>query len=305
MDNQKILQRGYLVDDFRVFRLKDASLGDIPFHYHDFHKIILFLAGECDYIIEGRTWHLSPRDIIFVRSGEIHRPIPRKGVPYERIVIYIAPRFLRKFPSAQKTGRSFENGGEKTSPSPESQESLGQCFIMARDERSVMHLTAGHTHDLLFHMEKFERVSHESGYLNGLYTEMLFVELMILLNRAMIDGELDETSAAFDKKIQPVITFINDHLTEKIDIDELAKKFFVSRSYLMHRFKDATGYGIQKYITKKRLGLARARLVEERDETISAIGESVGFEEYVTFLRAFKSEFHSTPADYRKQYERK
>ena len=81
-------KKGYLISDFRVFRLKDAALKPIPFHYHDFHKIIMFLDGAVDYVIEGKTYHLAPRDIVFVTAGEIHCPIfTDESKDYERIVI--------------------------------------------------------------------------------------------------------------------------------------------------------------------------------------------------------------------------
>ena len=284
MDKEEIKQRGYLVENFRVFRLDDATLAPIPFHYHDFHKLIIFLSGTCDYIIEGREWHLAPRDIVFVRAGEIHRPIPQNGVPYERIVIYIAPLFLERFRA--------DDGN-----------TLARCFHSTHDSSSVMHLTEGHTHDLLFHIEKLERVSREHGFANGLYTEMLFIEFMILLNRAIIGGELDTTAVTCDKKIQPVIEHLAAHITEPVDIDALAAKFFISRSYLMHRFKDATGYGVRQYVTKKRLHLSRTLLIEQSDEPVASIGTACGFTDYLSFLRAFKKEFKENPDEYRKAHQ--
>ena len=94
-------KKGYLLRDFRVFRLKDAHLAPILFHYHDFHKIILFLSGNAEYIIEGRSYPLAARDIIFVSAGEIHRPVLHAGAPYERIVIYVAPAFLARYTRGQ------------------------------------------------------------------------------------------------------------------------------------------------------------------------------------------------------------
>ena len=116
-------KKGYLVSDFRVFRLKDAALKPIPFHYHDFHKIIMFLDGAVDYVIEGKTYHLAPRDIVFVAAGEIHRPVfTDDNKEYERIVIYVAPDFLRRW--QQQNAEHVD---------------LAQCFTYARDNSSVMH----------------------------------------------------------------------------------------------------------------------------------------------------------------------
>lgn len=130
-------KKGYLSSDFRVFHLHDRKLRDIPFHYHDFHKIILFLGGHVDYIIEGKTYHLRPNDIVFVTAGEIHRPVFLDDeAAYERIVIYIAPDFLRRLDTRAK---------------------LSQCFTEAREHGSVMHQLPNRSHDLLFHMDKLEK----------------------------------------------------------------------------------------------------------------------------------------------------
>ena len=37
---------GYLDEDFRLFHLRDQAQKNYSFHYHDFHKIIIFLAGK-------------------------------------------------------------------------------------------------------------------------------------------------------------------------------------------------------------------------------------------------------------------
>lgn len=60
---------GYLHDDFKIFHLKDTSMRPIDFHYHDFHKILIFRKGNISYNVEGRTYDLIPGDIVFVPAG--------------------------------------------------------------------------------------------------------------------------------------------------------------------------------------------------------------------------------------------
>jgi len=72
---QEYEKKGYLIDAFKIFRLKDIPPHKIPFHYHSFDKIILFLNGKVDYIIEGKSYALIPRDIVFVSHNDIHRPV--------------------------------------------------------------------------------------------------------------------------------------------------------------------------------------------------------------------------------------
>ncbi|MBQ1335469.1 MAG: helix-turn-helix domain-containing protein [Selenomonadaceae bacterium] len=271
-------KKGSLLQDFRVFRLKDAAMKEIPFHYHDFHKIILFMQGKGDYIIEGKSYPLKPRDIIFVSAGEIHRPILSDTVPYERIVIYMAPEFLQRYSRGD--------------------ESLSACFRQAQTGSSVMHVMPGKNHDLLYHMEKLERNARSQGFANGLYTELLFIEFMILLNRALLDHEIEEFHEAdYNPKIQGLLQFINEHLFEDLPIDVLAAKSYMSKHYMMRRFKAETGYSIHQYITSKRLLHARSLLSGETP--VTRICYDCGFHDYSTFSRAFREMFHMTPKEYR------
>ena len=270
-------KKGYLLRDFRVFRLKDARLAPIPFHYHDFHKIILFLSGNAEYIIEGRSYPLAARDIIFVSAGEIHRPVLHAGAPYERIVIYVAPAFLARCTRGQ--------------------DNLANCFRRARETLRGMHAGTGLSHDLLFHMEKLEHTAHAKGFANGLYTEILFIEFMILLNRALLAHELGELHASsYDEKIQYILSYINEHLDADLSIDTLAGKIYLSKYYLMRKFKQETGYSIHQYITSKRLLAARHLL--SGNESVTDICYGCGFRDYSGFYRAFVKEFGESPRSY-------
>ena len=272
-------KKGYLIQAFKVFRLKDTALTPIPFHYHDFHKIILFLNGKASYIIEGKTYPLSPRDILFVSAGEIHRPVPAPDIPYERIVIYVAPDFLAR----------YQRGPED----------LAGCFQKAKLQSSVMHLNPGKSHDLLYHMEKLEASVQQTDFAHNLYTEILFIEFMILLNRSLLDHELSETHAAiYDKKILPLLQYINEHLSEELTVEHLAEQCYMSKFHMMRKFKAETGYSIHQYITNKRLLLARSLLTS--DLPLTKLCFDCGFKDYSTFSRAFKDLFHQTPKDYRK-----
>lgn len=281
----KSRKKGYLVSDFKVFRLSDAYLKPIPSHYHDFHKIILFLSGSVDYVIEGKTYALEPRDLVFVSAGEIHRPVFRgdtpNKVPYERIVIYVAPDFLKRW-----QGRKDESADLET------------CFIKARETASVMHQSPGTSHDLLFHMDKLEKASHGTGFASGLYTEILFIEFMILINRSLEEHELNALeTATYDQKIQGVLSYIGSHLAENLSVEILAAQAYLSKFYLMRKFKADTGYGLHQYIRSKRLLMARDLLKTEAP--IAEIADSVGFADYSTFSRSFKAMFGETPRDFR------
>ena len=92
-----------------------------------------------------------------------------------------------------------------------------------------------------------------------------------------------------------ILDFLNKNLTNRISIDELADKFYMSRYHLMHTFKEETGFTIGSYITTKRLLLARDMI---RDgSSVSVACDACGFGSYSSFIRAYRKQFHSTPTN--------
>ena len=66
---------GYLKEDFQYFHLHTRKMQEFQYHYHDFHKVLLFLQGDVSYHIEGRVFHLFPGDVVLISCGEIHKPV--------------------------------------------------------------------------------------------------------------------------------------------------------------------------------------------------------------------------------------
>ena len=133
-------------------------------------------------------------------------------------------------------------------------------------------------------------------YANELYQKLLFLEFLIQLNRITLHGGIEYINTfSSNKKIVEILDFLNKNLTNRISIDELADKFYMSRYHLMHTFKEETGCTIGSYITTKRLLLARDMI---RDgSSVSAACDACGFGSYSSFIRAYRKQFHSTPTN--------
>ena len=44
-------KRGYLNSDFKIFHLTDQISTEFEFHYHEFHKITIFISGNVQYFV--------------------------------------------------------------------------------------------------------------------------------------------------------------------------------------------------------------------------------------------------------------
>ena len=68
--------------------------------------------------------------------------------------------------------------------------------------------------------------------------KVLFLEFMIHLNRAARKNRLEFIDTQnYNLKIQEILQYVNDHLSEDLTIDGLAGRFFISKYYMMRLFK--------------------------------------------------------------------
>ncbi len=138
----------------------------------------------------------------------------------------------------------------------------------------------------------------DSDFAHELHHKLLFLEFLIQLNRAAGHNKIEfiETSAS-SEKILSILNYLNEHLTESISIDDLSSRFYLSRYYLMHTFKEQTGYSIGSYLSTKRLLLAKELILSGKP--ITDVCYECGFKNYSTFSRAYKKCFGESPRDLR------
>ena len=60
---------------FEIYHYCDAYLNEVALHHHDFYEIYYFMNGSVNYIIEGRTYNLSPGDLLLISPSELHQPL--------------------------------------------------------------------------------------------------------------------------------------------------------------------------------------------------------------------------------------
>ncbi len=271
------VKSGYLMEKFRLFHLKDNSPAEYAYHYHDFHKLIWFIKGDVEYHIEGKSYRLEPHDILLVNKGEIHKPFVNSSVIYERYVFYISSEYLE------------EHSEEKSS--------LDLCFLMSlREQGHVIRLSPALSRTLFETVKLLEKAEGGNEYAGEMYSRILFLKLLIELNRCCIHNpEVFHKTARYDKKIVEMIHYINENLAEDLTIEKLSAQFYLSKYHMMRKFKEETGYSMHQYILEKRILAAKNLILAGVPATAASM--ECGFKDYSTFSRAYKKLLGQLPSD--------
>ena len=86
--------------------------------------------------------------------------------------------------------------------------------------------------------------------------------------------------------LQKAIEYIEEHLTDRINYDEIAKQGFSSTFHFQRVFSILCGYTLGEYIRKRRLTLAGKELLLGNQKIID-IALKYGYENPDSFSRAF------------------
>ena len=84
-------------------------------------------------------------------------------------------------------------------------------------------------------------------------------------------------------------------------LEDLAKKFFISKYHLARLFKQRTNKTVIQYLNTTRVMNAQRKIMETR-KSLTEISNETGFASLTHFSRIFKSETNQTPSEYRRNY---
>lgn len=270
---------GYLNDNFKIFHIKDKKDIKFEYHHHDFSKIVILIDGDLTYYIEGKAYILKPWDILFVNKNEIHKPVVNPDKYYERIVIWLNPDFMAKYAQGNND--------------------LLKCFEVAiKNNYNLLRLNMKSIEVIKNLIQDIQSCNNSNEFGSEILKESLFVQLMVLMNRLFLnsDKNRDIEDIQYDKTIEGVLNYINSNLENNLSIDTIASEFFISKYYLMRKFKNQIGSSIHNYVVQKRLILARSLISDGL--SMSSVCSRCGFNDYSSFVRAFKKVYGVSPSNY-------
>ena len=122
--------------------------------------------------------------------------------------------------------------------------------------------------------------------------------------RAVTDGSSDlagQTSGASHPAVVAAMRLLDAAPERQWTLADLAGELHLARGYVVRLFKSATGLPPMAYLARHRVELA-ATLLLHSDQSITQIGEAVGWADASLFARRFKAHFGLSATTYRERF---
>lgn len=244
-------------------------------HRHeDFLEIILIREGAGSFSIDGREVAVRAGDLVIYNSNIIHdeRTGPDKPLSWFCVAL-----------------KNIQGPGLR--PNCLIRDGISPVFRSGELFTMFDHLC-----ELLFDQLVQERPGHAVAT-HHLAQALLAMTRQIILQA---EGHIDLGSEN-EPLAHRVITYLDDHFSEAISLEQLAGLFKVSTYYLAHVFKERFGYSPLQYVSRHRIGEAQSLLIST-DLSITEIASRVGYDSPSHFNRQFSKYVGMPPRRYKINY---
>lgn len=281
--------------DGPLFVRRYDRIDDVPLHGHDFHELVVVVAGSADHVVEGKRGgqHVSRvgvGDVFVLGLDERHGYRRTRGFAVWNIMF--TPAILQTDAASL---RSVPGIGDLLFVEP----------VFRRESRSGVRLrllTAERSSIVAGAAALAEELeAARDGY--ALAVRGIFLHLLVVLGRAWTRATVDVRSLALssgqDSALLEALAFMEErHGDETLTVASVAAAAGLSPHWFSELFTKRTGLPPWQWLTGLRIERAK-RLLVEHDWPVIRIALEVGFADPSYFARVFRAQTGLTPRAWR------
>lgn len=181
---------------------------------------------------------------------------------------------------------------------------LNTYYNSGRDEQNAWKLQFNQYHfsnndEISGLINKIIRVCSSPDKSKNIFADLSLKELLIRLIQCqhLQQVEVERGDHSNRTRQNYVLNYIQEHLSERIAVDVLCRKAYLSRNVFFKWFKEQFGISPLEYINSSRIRLAKALLADEHND-IQSVSAQCGFSDVNYFIRVFKKLEGITPGTY-------
>lgn len=265
----------------RAFALRRSALptAGAELHYHDHYELLFCLTGQLNYQVEGHAYRLEPGAVLLIHPYQFHHALPGNG-------------------SAERIALRFEESILRRRSTPE-WPLLELMHTTAPAHGNQLQLSGGRFKQISDILRALLRENSTEEFGREMMQEVLLTQLFLCIDRATRAAPMPLPPVTADEQlVQQVIEYFENHLSDAVPLDVLARRLYTDRYSLSRTFTRLVGCPPHTYLTQKRLQKATVLLQAGMPPQETAL--QCGFADYSNFYRRFKAAFGCGPREYRR-----
>lgn len=284
----------------------------VKLHRHNFHEFALVTKGSCIHEYKETKVPLIPGDVFLIAPHEEHGY--QMQAPLELIncqffpeelsaecnqaitdakadaqIIYDRYGLSQRWDDLVQNITELDGAGENHQSHQNSLNKQGVIHLEIEERREIEYL-------LQRMMREQEHQEDGTEYVKSACLQMILVAFQRVRKR-----QIQHAAGHPDTKkefIYQALTYMEEHLSEKLDLDELAKNSYWSKSHFRAVFKDVTGLSPVGYLNRLRIVKSLEYMGKEH-LNISQAAERVGIYDPSYYSRLFKKVMGYSPKHFK------
>jgi len=289
---QKQLQT--LVENRRVFNLNNCELNIYESYQRAFGVPLTFKDLVITSMVTGRkVMHLTrlpdfeylPGETVVLPANEsmvIDFPESTPSNPTQFIALTVNSEYIR-----------------------DTMQYLNSCYNSGSDDSHEWNIDFSQYHfsndvEIAETINKIIRNCSSGDSAKNIYADLSLKELLIRLvqSQYLKRVEMDKDNKRNSSRQHFLLDYIHGHLTEKLGVDTLSRKAYMSRNEFFKWFRQQFGISPLEYINRERIKLAK-QLLSNQNKTVTETAYQCGFTDVNYFVRLFKKSEGITPGTFK------